>query len=159
MRLLNSKKATELWIPSTMLFLIIFVVVLGFSMVAFYMIANSFISRNLEAPGQVEKYILVERFYNSPECFAYKDDSGRTYHNLIDSIKFKNNVMNSCISANNYKYAFKLELEEQGNFERKVVTTSNWIEGIKFEIETKNILVYSDNKIKNAKLLVYIQNA
>ena len=70
MKLYNSKKSTELWVPSDMPFWIIFAVVLGFTAVLFLWIITPFIAKTEEIPESVESYILVQRFINSPNCFA-----------------------------------------------------------------------------------------
>lgn len=159
MRLAKNKRASENWIPTDMPFLVLFVIVLGISLVALIIVINLFISRSTEIPKNIEEFILLERFYNSPNCFAYQDrDTGRIYSNLVDLEKFRNkDIMAGCFPTNNHKYSFKFQLENEETG-KLTASTPNWIENSNFRYEQKNVLFYSDNKIKNAKLLIFIQD-
>lgn len=103
---------------------------------------------------------MIERFYNSPDCFAYEDESGRVYQKIIDLSKFNSRgILDKCISLTDSKYAFKLELVDFRSSEKLSITTSNWANFGNSRIEQKYVSVHSDNKIKNGKLLIHIQNA
>lgn len=160
MKLLSNKKASENWVPTDMPFLIIFVIVLGISLAILLIIMNILILRSTLIPKNVEEFILIERFYNSPNCFAYQDEnSWRVYSKLIDLEKFRNKeIMQRCFPSTNFKYAFKFELEYIENQEKVITSTPNWVEISNFRLEQKNVLVYFNNKIKNAKLSIFIQN-
>ena len=159
MKLIKNKKATENWAPRSTIFFMIFVIVLGFSTVIFLLITNSFILKDIEIPKYVEEHILSERFYNSPECFAYQDESGRVYPKVIDWNKFSDKSrMEKCLSLNNFKYAFKLELEDQSTSGKASVTTSNWVNNVNFRLDIKNAFVYYQGKIINKQLFIYVQN-
>lgn len=156
---LNSKKAQN-WVMDTMPFFILFAAAVGFSIILFLLIVNSFILRNVEIPKNVEETILMERFYNSAECFAYKDETERVYQKIIDWNKFKGKEITSkCFSSINSKYAFKLEIENPESSGKFSVRTSNWIEGANFKSEQKNVFVHFDNKVLSRTLSIFIQNA
>ena len=160
MRLSKNKKAAENWIPDTMPFFILFIIVVGFGVAILLIMMNYFAAKQVQIPKGVEESILIERFYNSPECFAYNDEEiGRTYQKIIDLDKFRNqDVMNKCIIHNNLKFAFKLELEDTESKEKTITTTPNWISASKYSLTQKNIFInHNDNK-KNGKLLVLVQN-
>lgn len=159
MKILNNKRAAESWFADTMPFLILFVIAVGAIVFLLVLIAGLFISRNLEIPENVEELIIMERFYNSPECFAYQDETGRIYQKSIDLGKFKNkDIMTKCISSTNSKYAFKLELENFEGHAKDSTTTSNWARNANFKLEQKYVFVYFDNKVKSSKLSIFIQN-
>jgi len=160
MKLISNKKGAENWVPADMPFLIIFAIVLGFSLAILLIIMNIFISISTQIPRNVEGSILIQRFYNSPNCFAYQDENnGRVYSNLIDLEKFKNkDIMDKCFHSSNYPYSFKFELEAPENLEKITTSTPNWIENSNFRFEQKNVLVYFNNKIKSAKLSIFIQS-
>ncbi len=160
MKLLTNTKASENWAPGSMPYFIIFVIILGFSTVVFLIIINSFLAGSVEIPKNVEERILMERFYNSPDCFAYEDENSRTYLNTIDWNKFKSNTaINKCLPSIGSKYAFKLELDNPEGIGRLSVTTTNWAGGSDFRLDQRNVFVYHDNKIQNSKLSIFIQNA
>ena len=103
---------------------------------------------------------MIERFLNSPECFAYQDETGRTYNKVIDLNKFKSqSQIDKCITTQGSKFAFKLILDVTGSNEKFYISTSNWLERFYFKEEQRNVLVYTDDKINSEKLTIYTQNA
>ncbi len=161
MKLKSNKKASENWAPDTMPFFIMFVIVLGFSLLIFFIIISYFISKDIEIPTDVEGFILIERFYNSADCFAYKDqETGRIYQKTIDLIKFKNSdIMETCLPVSNLNHAFKLELEDPESSSKLLITTPNWIANSNFRTIQKDVFVYFNDKVKSEKLHISIQNA
>ena len=160
MKLLRNRKAAENWIMDTMPVFLLFVAVLGFSVFLFVETANTFILEDIEIPKNVEEHILIERFLNSPECFAYQDETGRTYNKVIDLNKFKSqSQIDKCITTQGSKFAFKLILDVTGSNEKFYISTSNWLERFYFKEEQRNVLVYTDDKINSEKLTIYTQNA
>lgn len=161
MKLIKNKKATENWVLDSILFLILSVIILGFSILIFLVIIDYFASKDVEIPKGVEEFILIERFYNSPDCFAYQDEqTGRVYQKSIDLNKFKDKAsLSKCFLSSNPKYAFKLELENPENQEKIVITTPDWANNADFRLEQRDVFIYLDNKIENRKLSISIQNA
>ena len=160
MKILRNTKASENWAPGSMPYFIIFVIILGFSTVVFLMIINSFLAGRIDIPKNVEERILMERFYNSPDCFAYEDEKIRTYLNTIDWNKFKSNaVIDKCLPSIGSKYSFKLELDNPEGIGRLSVTTTNWAGGADFRLEQRDVFVYYNNKIQNGRLSIFIQDA
>ena len=160
MGLAKNKKATENWIPDTMPFFILFIIVVGFGVAILLIMMNYFAAKQVQIPKGVEESILIERFYNSPDCFAYKDEEiGITYQKIIDLDKFRNqDAINKCISHNNLKFAFKLELEDTESKEKTITATPNWIDNSKYSLIQKSVFIYHNDNVKNGKLSIFVQN-
>ena len=160
MKLLNSTKAAENPAPSFMPFIILFAIALGAILVFLSLFISSFVANDVQIPKDVESFIVMQRFYSSPNCFAYEDaNTGRVYQKVIDLEKFKNQAtMNKCFPSNS-KYSFKFELEDPENPGMITAATPNWIAGYNFRQEQKNIFVYSNNRMESRKLSIFIQNA
>ena len=161
MKLLNSRKAAENPIASDAMFIIIFAIALAIAFIFTNSIIASFLSNDLQIPKDIEPFILMQRFWNSPSCFAYEDvKTGRVYQKVIDIEKFKTkDAMNKCFSNLKSRYAFKFELENPETNAKIETLTPNWVQGSNFKLEQKNVFVYSNNKIRNQKLSIFIQNA
>jgi len=106
MKLISNKRAAENWIPADMPYIVLFAIIFGFSIGILVIFMGSFASRNTAIPKNVEEFILMGRFYNSPNCFAYQDkNSGRVYSKSIDLEKFTNpGIMYRCFPLSNNKY-------------------------------------------------------
>lgn len=162
MKIINNKNASQNWAPDTMPFFILYTMAIGFLVVSFFLITSFFISKESQLRGGLEETILIERFYNSPECFVHQDAaSGRVYQKTIDWDKFteKNIVANACIPSASLKHAFKLELSNPEKTSKFAVKTPNWADSPNFRTLQKNIFVYDKGGIKNEVLLISIQNA
>ena len=161
MKLLNSKKAAENPVASDAIFIVIFAIALAIAFIFVNSIIASFLSNDLQIPKDIEPFILVQRFWNSPDCFTYEDvKTGRVYQKIIDIEKFKaKDTMNKCFSNLKSKYAFKFDLESPETNAKIETATPNWVQGANFKLEQKNVFVYSNDKINNQKLFIFIQNA
>lgn len=157
--MLKNKRASN-WIMDTMLFFLIFVALIGISVTVIAGFGYSLIMGDISIPENVEEYILMERFINSPSCFAYQDGNGRTYNKIIDMNKFgTQGQMDNCISTENTNFAFKLILGVSGNNDKFSVKTKNWLDRLNFKERQRNVQVYVNNEFKTGELAIYSQNA
>lgn len=157
MKIAKNRKATENWAPDTMIFFILFVIAIGLSTIALLVIIDSFIIKNLEIPKNVEETLLIERFYNSPDCFAYADGNGRVHSKTIDWSKFNEaNRMEKCLASRNYNHRFRLEIESV--LGKKTIASSDWVEAKNLDVLKKEVFVYNGNDVNQGKLSIFIKN-
>lgn len=139
---------------------VIFYMVFGIMMTIVFLfivlVVPSKSSEIAEIPEGREDFILIERFFSSPSCFAFQDkETFRIVPNSIDLEKFNQQNMNSCYESIGKTKAYKLTL----NFEDKVtLQTQNW-EGFLKDSFSRNVYVYSEDKVKRIKLMVEVQDA
>ncbi len=73
--------------------------------IAFLLLVYVIPSRKSEIaliPLTLENYLLTQRFFNSPSCFAFQDEkTSRAYPWIIDLEKFSQDNLNKCYDANN----------------------------------------------------------
>ncbi len=164
-KIMLNKKA--MYAADTAPFILVFGFVINILMILFMIIVYSYASDTAEIPEGLERYVFVQRFSNSGECFVYSDDS-RIYPGILDWSKFsdenKDKVMKNCFNAaydpksEKKIISFRLTLEIDENTKRNVATP-NW--GLNFglqEREAKNVLVYHDSKLQQAKLYIEVWN-
>ena len=123
-------------------------------------------------PQNLENYLLVQRFFNSPLCFAfqYEDDkSGRVYPWTLDLEKFKQENIDSCYGAvNTGVKAYRLTLNYKkmptppataSTDEKITISTKNW-EGFPEMGQKSQVFVYdSESKtIQKADLIIEVQS-
>ncbi|MFW9876295.1 MAG: hypothetical protein ACFFG0_24630 [Candidatus Thorarchaeota archaeon] len=161
MKLYNSKKARELWTPDTFPFWMVFTIILGFTALFFLWIITPFATKTAEIPEGVEAYILMQRFTNSPNCFAYLDGTGRVYQKMIDLEKFTDENMKICYQTEDKEIpAFKLTLSIPGQDLTKSVKTPNWREGyLVKERSFKEVFIKFNGEVYKIRMVVDIQNA
>lgn len=117
-------------------------------------------------PKIEDELVLIPRFYNSEDCFAYQGESEKiigVHTRVIDPIKFTEaNLDNKCFPVSNVNYAFLLSLEvpEETTLNKGPIATFNWVEGIAPKTITEEVFVFDrDEGIKyNAKLVIGIKN-
>lgn len=82
-------------------------------------------------PEETEIDVIVSRFFNSPECFAYHDeDAGITYMGVIDLNKFKDENLNFCYPVGNSDVrSFRLLLKSPELELEKTIETKNFLGG------------------------------
>jgi len=110
-----------------------------------------------EIPIGMENYLISQRFLNSPQCFALKDeDLGRVFA-IIDFNKFNQEILDKCYNAKNTNVkAYRLTLNYRN--EKKILSTRNW-EGFLRQAEVLPILVASNGEIERGELFVEMQDA
>ena len=101
--------ASEMWAPDTIIFWLIFGVVLGFAAIFFVLIISKIGSEQAKINENIESLFLMERLLKSPDCFAYFKDG--VLIKSIDADKFTDEQLDSCYTINeNTIPAFKLIL-------------------------------------------------
>lgn len=139
-----------------MIFYIVFAFIAAITfLLIVYMVSSDKSDISVIYPG-LEDYLLTQRFLLSQECFAYQDDSGRTYPWTIDIRKFTQNNLDECYTADktNVK-AFRLTLSYGAS--KTTLSTKNW-EGFLKKAETKKVEVYDQGrKTGTGELFIEIQ--
>ncbi|MCH8003539.1 MAG: hypothetical protein IH934_02815 [Nanoarchaeota archaeon] len=109
-------------------------------------------------PTNLENYLIVQRFFTSPSCFALQDTAtDRVNSWTIDLAKFKEENLNSCYDALNTDVkAYRLVLDYNGK--KTPINTENW-KGFLEKAETFQVFVYDSGKIQKADLLIEVQSA
>ncbi|HJN56348.1 MAG: hypothetical protein QF436_03105 [Candidatus Woesearchaeota archaeon] len=140
-------------------FWMMFIVAVGITTVVVVYIGNFFVTEAAEIPAKVEEeLIILPRFFNLPECFAYEGNSSvRT--GIIDLSKFKQETFEDgrCFPRSKVKYGYSLSLEIPG---RKLgpIKTFNWAEGFAGREIIKDITVMDNDIEYNGKLMIGIKN-
>ena len=85
-------------------FYIIAAIVISIAFLLLVLIIPSKKSEIAIIPDGLENYLLTQRFFNSPSCFAFAfqdEKTSRAYPWIIDLAKFNQNNLNDCYDANN----------------------------------------------------------
>ena len=131
-----------------------------------FLFFSFFISYNITSTNKIpintETTVLINRFLNSPDCFAYVDEeTGRAYPGIIDIKKFNDEQIKKCYSATDDKsYSFRFELQST-NIDFKDYSTPNW-GARRFNKISQYVLVYYGKtiygeSIYSGTLLISIQ--
>lgn len=159
MKIFDCKKAAE-EILSNVIFLALFAMILGVGTIVLAITCSSCIGQAASMPADLEdQLILIPRFYNSEDCFAYKDRFGNVHTKTIDLNKFNQENMDICFPQSDVNYAFRLSLEiPELDVDIKPVYSSNWIGGITKKKVEENVLVLSEGTKYNGKLNIGIKD-
>ena len=132
------------------------IIVTGFFIVVWIVSSNK--SSISEIHAGVEDYLVLQRFLNSPSCFAFVDnDLKRVSSWMIDLSKFTQENLEKCYNADSTRVnAYRITLSY--NDQKVVISTKNW-EGFFKKAETRRIYLYNNNKIQKAELFIEMQNA
>ena len=152
--------ASEMWAPDTILFWIIFGIVLGFVAVVFVLIISKSSAEKAKIYENLESLYLMQRFFKSPDCFIY-DKEGNIRSSVIDFDKFNDERLNSCYKiSGSILPAFRITLSSDVLRVSKSIKTSNWNDNRDYEekITPKNIAIYYQNKMHKGKIEIEIQN-
>ena len=140
---------------------IIFYGIFGFLAVVAFLLLVWITSTNRseisKIPPNLENHLLVQRFLNSPFCFAFQDEEiNKIYPGIIDLTKFNEDNLNKCYNAEDTNVkAYRLTLSY--NNEKISINTKNW-EGFLKKAETKHVSVYDDGIIQRGELLIEMQD-
>jgi|TARA_B100000315_G_C14591439_1_gene596075 hypothetical protein len=160
MKLFNFKKA--LAIVSNLFTLILFVIAVGFTTIFVNAVCSFVVAEAASIPSDIEdELIIIPRFYNSEDCFAYQDKLGRVHTKVIDSDKFIQENMNSCFPVSDVGYAFSLSLKVKDtstDLNLDTITTFNWIEGPETKRIIEEVFVLDDGVKYNSELIIGIKN-
>lgn len=155
----GKKGMSEFFPPDTVLFWIMFGIVLGFVSVALVLIVSKSGAEKAKIYENLESLNLMQRFLKSPDCFIYNRE-GTVLYNTIDYEKFNEQRMNSCYSTTKNSFpAFRITLssDEGGLFSS--INTDNWNDNRNFEEKLKrNVMVFMQNKLQKGRMEIEIQN-
>ena len=160
MKFYKKGTASEMWAPDTIIFWLIFGVVLGFVAIFFVFIISKTGAEQARINGNIESLNLVQRFLESPNCFIY-DKEGVIMNRVIDIEKFTENRINSCYNLNENLFpAFRITLSSESAKISKTIKTKNWNDNREAEEKKspKDVLIYSEGKTNNGAMLIEIQN-
>jgi hypothetical protein len=153
---------------SNYVFWVFFGIVAGFITFTIISICGANTKEASRIPAGIEdELILISRFYNSEECFAYKGEiEGITtvHTGVIDINKFNQGRMNKCFPRSGTKYAFSLslrvpDLDEPGElFELGPIKTLNWVGKYSPKGTIEEVFVFKDGFKYNGKLTISIKN-
>ncbi len=152
-----SKRASGYLLGKKPMYFLAILFYLTFAFLFFSFFISSNITSANTIPANVETTVLINRFLNSPDCFAYMDEeTGRAYPGIIDIKKFDDNQIKKCYSTiENSLYSFRFELEST-NIGYKVCSTPNY-GARRFNKVSQYVLVYDEGNIYHTKVLISIQ--
>lgn len=153
MRLLKSKRGEEIEdIPSKFFYFIVVGIFLAAIFMFLVLVMGQYMGTVTYIPPQAEQNLLLLRFFYSPDCFAYEENS-RVYAGVVDLSKFNKGITEKCYSMPEEGEAFKFTLLD------KSVATKNWNDGRAFDKKfPKKVLFMEDGKIVQGSMMVELQN-
>ena len=114
-------------------------------------------SKIAEIPVGLEDYLIIQRFFTSPTCFAFQDaDTRRNYPWREDIEKFNEININKCYDADNRLKAYRLTLNYKDN--KIIINTKNW-EGFFKRALTKSVFVYENGNIGKGEVFIEMEDA
>ena len=133
-----------------------FAITISFLFLAFIITINK--AEIARIPVDMENYLLSQRFFNSPTCFALQDkETLRVSQGVIDITKFNQDNLDICYNISNTEVkAFRLTLDHAGS--KITLETKNW-EGFLDQAEITKVSVYDSGTIGQAEFLIEVQNA
>jgi hypothetical protein len=148
------------------IFWLIIGVAVTMAIFAFAMILASYSNRITTIPPEFEAEVISLRFTNIPECFTYQDSiTKRVYPGIIDLEKFTQERLNDCYRTEVHKgfktlnFGIKIQgynpINDYG--EEVLLMTNNYFNKNDFTI-FKEILVLSDGKLSNGRMVIFVQN-
>lgn len=164
MKIFHIKKATE--IISNWPYWMFYAVAVGLVALVIVKMANINVAEASRIPDDLEdELVLIPKFYNSEDCFVYKDDVGRVNTKVIDSKKFTQENLDKCFPSSNIKYAFSLSLEQKlvgegpiWRFGTELVNTFNWRGGFPTKEIIEDVFVMHGDIKYNGILRIGIQD-
>lgn len=152
--------ASEMWAPDTIIFWIIFGIVLGFVAIIFVLIISKSGAEKAKIYENLESFNLMQRFLKSPNCFVFEKDEIFSV-GIIDYDKFNEQRLSSCYKTDQSTFpAFRLILSSDTGDIFKTIKTSNWNDNRNFEEKTtpKSVMIYSQDKFLKGKIEIEVQN-
>lgn len=158
--MISGKRASEMWTADTILFFIIFGIVLGFTSVLFVFVISKTGAERAKIYENLETLNIMQRFLKSPDCFVYSKD-GTILYGVIDFEKFNKQQLNACYDTKNYNFpAFKLKLTSNSGELSSSINTLNWNENREFEEKRspRGLMIYFQGKLQKGRMEIEIQN-
>ena len=147
-------KKAQFDVAKTILFWMMAGIMLTVILFAFGMIMVGYKSKLTYVPPQLKAELISLRFVNSPDCFAYQDQTGRVFPGIIDLKKYSSSQLKEdCYpTALEKDFSFALELKgknvkikTEGYSHRDLLTL------------TKNVLIEEQGELQPDQLWIYIQ--
>lgn len=151
--------ASEMFAPDTIIFWIIFGVVLGFVAIIFVLLVSKSGAEKAKIYENLETLNLMQRFLKSPDCFIYSEN-GRAFTSQIGFDKFTDGRLNSCYSTSSKEMpAFRIILSSDIEDLNKAIKTTNWNENRNYEEKvSREVQIVWQNKVQNGNIEVQVQN-
>ena len=135
---------------------------IGFGFLAFVGTISAMSNRTSHVPAGIEIRLVLERIFSSPKCFAYQDETGRSY-DIIDFDKFNTERLERCLEIGNFPYDFKFDLRIKEHDVRQEHLGGNLVEipGIyenTYTAHTKDWYGFSFDESYNTPVLVRKDN-
>jgi hypothetical protein len=141
-------------------FYIVFGIVITFLFLAFMWLLAYYTTNISKIPEGVEYSLITERFYSS-DCFGLTtSELDIPQRNIIDWYKFHQNNLDGCYSTTSsdqpqFKLKLKVEIPPR---ETDELTTKHWVDELSFDKkETRTVLVYHEDKVKEGQLSITTQ--
>ena len=162
-----SKRGNGYILGKKPMYFITLLICLTISFILFNFAIMREISSTTVIPDNLEMTILTNRFLNSPDCLAYRDnETGRTYSGVIDLKKFNDKTLKKCYSTeDNDLKAFKLTLESltldippkgDSNIKKNFILTPN--RGARgYTQNSQYVLIYYKENFHRGRLLIAVQ--
>ena len=156
--MISGRKASEMWPADTILFFIMFGIVLGLTSVLFVFVISKTGAERAKIYENLETLNVMQRFIKSPDCFVYSKD-GTILYGVIDYEKFNEQRLNTCYDIKNYNFpAFRLRLISDSFSDS--IKTINWNENRELEEKRtpRAVMIYFQGKLQKGRIEVEIQN-
>ena len=154
-RLLKNKRAErEFWAADTWPSYIIFGIIINIVFILFLLGLNSIAEAETGISGNLEEFTISSGFLFSKDCFLYNPDNEAARAYKLDFNKFNANNLNNCVQS---RQAFRSTLKfDEGE---SSIKTINWKEDkeVKRRESPKQVVVFKDNKLIKAKLIIELQ--
>ncbi len=153
------KKASEMFAPDTIMFWIIYGVVLGFVAIYFVIGISKLGYNQSQIHGNLESFFLKQRFLKSANCFMTEREI--TGNNALNFDKFNEEQLRTCYSvSDNSMPAFNLVLQSSDSKIDKSIKTANWnpSRALEQRESPRNVLLLYQGKIYNGEMIIEIQN-
>jgi hypothetical protein len=160
----KNKRGEDAPVISNWLFWIMYVGAIGMVIIFIVKIGTTFAEESSAIPLNLEdEIVLISRFYNSDNCFAYKDELGLTHPKVLDPNKLNQDQLNSkCFPSGNVNYAFSIWVEQdlpEGilgppfPFTTQKLFTKNYLGGLEDKFFYESVIIM-DNEVRMNALMV-----
>jgi len=158
MKFKKKAMASEMFAPDTIMFWIIYGIVLGFVAIYFVIGISKLGYNQAQIHENLESFFLKQRFLKSANCFASERENIGI--NVLDFDKFNEERLENCYRSDASIPAFNLVLQSSDTNIDKAIKTANWNPNRVLEQREspRNILVLYQGKIYNGVMVIEIQN-
>ncbi len=118
--------------------------------------------RQIFVNNNVEPTVYEARVLYSPNCFAYKDDTGRVYTGVIDIERFNEQVLRECVPlVGTAKHAMAAEIRMNTSNMQYVdfIESQNWGLNAQKVTMTKYFVYVYDHGLERPAILTFFHKA